>query len=188
MPTAGGCAPQLPAAERALACELLALYTPRSLEDAASPDAAALAARLASAAQADPATHPTSDPDPPAPASGDRGGSRPADTLLRLASADAGAVLPGSEGSGAAVQAQGARAGEATGPDVRAAALAQVTPALYAALPEVLRAQLVLVRTIMLSNVSRQCVTRPVLQVSARADLQCGVLQDSYQNFLAVWL
>ena len=144
----------MPAAERALACELLALYTPRALEDAASPGAAAFAAGLASAAQAAPAPHPAAGPAPHAPASSGEGHSPPAETLLRLASADAGAVTPGGGGSGAAAQGQsaglsreGVGTGGAAGPDVRAAALAQVTPELYAALPEALRAQLVLART-----------------------------------------
>ena len=137
---------QMAPSERVLACELLSLYSAEALQDAASAAGASFAADLATESCSADAASPTltlTDTD-----------SEPAETLLRLASATVGLGF-GAGSAGDAVSEDinsqgggaGAAAGQTQGPEVRAAALARVTPEVYTMLAEGLRTRLILVRS-----------------------------------------
>jgi hypothetical protein len=134
--------------ERALACELLALYTAEALANAAagarSPFAAELAAARGAAAAGEPAH---------ALAGGrGEGDGGPVDTLLWLLDAEEEPDL--------------ASGGDRAGPDVRAAALARVTPDVYATLAEGPHARLILVRLprALLLPFGPDCMAHPCLR------------------------
>lgn len=120
---------QMLPSERALACELLALFTAGAMADGAaaahSPFAAEVAASAGAAVAGEPA-HAL------AGGTGGGGGGGPAETLLWLVDAEEEPDL--------------AAGGDRAGADVRAAALARVTPEVYAMLAEGGRARLILVR------------------------------------------
>jgi len=119
---------QMLPSERALACELLALFTAGAMADGAAAAHSPFAAEVAASAGAAVAGEPAH-----ALAGGTGGGGGgPAETLLWLVDAEEEPDL--------------AAGGDRAGADVRAAALARVTPDVYAMLAEGARARLILVR------------------------------------------